>query len=100
MSFPIAFRRRARIDLIDALLWHEDQRAGLGSELDEDFDSTLALIRERPTSFPSVGRGARRALTKRFSYAIYFKQQPDVIYVLAVVHTSRSQSAWKRRLSD
>ena len=32
MSRPLALRRRARLDFLDAILWHDDQRSGLGDE--------------------------------------------------------------------
>ncbi len=53
----------------------------------------------RLKSFPAVGGGARRTLTKQFSYAIYFKQDADIV-VFAILHTSRSPSEWRRRLKD
>ena len=100
MNLPLALRRRARLDLLDAILWHDDQRTGLGDELEAAVDAALETISERPKSFPAVGGGARRALTKQFSYAIYFKQEADAIIVFAILHTSRSSREWKRRLKD
>src|SRR5688572_6968260 len=98
MSRPLALRRRARLDLLDAILWHDDQRPGLGYELDAAVDAAMQEIRERSSSFPSVAPGVRRALTKQFSYAVYFKEEDDAIVVIAILHTSRSPSVWKRRL--
>jgi hypothetical protein len=41
MSVPLALRRRARLDFLDAILWHEDQRAGLGDELEAAVNDAL-----------------------------------------------------------
>lgn len=100
MSRPLALRRRARLDLLDAILWHDDQQRGLGDELDAAVDAAIQQVRERPTSFPSVAPEVRRALTRQFSYAIYFKEEGDAIIVIAILHTSRSPRAWKGRLKD
>jgi plasmid stabilization system protein ParE len=42
--------------------------------------------------------GIRRALTKRFPYAIYFSVEGTVIVVLAVLHAARNPAAWQRRV--
>jgi plasmid stabilization system protein ParE len=39
----------------------------------------------------------RRALLKRFPYAVYFAVDNEIIVVLAVFHTSRDPESWRRR---
>jgi hypothetical protein len=41
--------------------------------------------------------GIRRALTKRFPYAVYFAVDGDVVVVLAVLQVSRDPAEWHRR---
>ncbi len=41
--------------------------------------------------------GIRRALVRRFPYAVYFAIEHDVIIVLAVLHVSRDPTEWQRR---
>ena len=42
--------------------------------------------------------GIRRALTKRFPYAIYFSIEGTVIVVLAVLHAARNPAEWQRQV--
>jgi plasmid stabilization system protein ParE len=97
MKMPLALRMEARADLVDAALWYEKQKAGLSEDLFSNIGAALDAIQERPESFPFVRRDVRRALVKRFPFAIYFRRNDDHILVLAILHTARSPRAWRRR---
>ena len=58
-------------------------------------------IADGPTQFPVIHRDCRRALTDRFSYAVYFRLTGErIIRVLAIRHTSRDLAGIKRRLKQ
>jgi plasmid stabilization system protein ParE len=57
----------------------------------------LRSICERPNMYPSVGRGARRTLIRRFPFGIYYRTEKDGIVVVAVMHGIRSPRRWQRR---
>ena len=92
MSLPILFRPLARLELDEAMDWYEKKKAGLGVELEEAVDQMLARIAETPGRFRPVRGEVRRALLRRFPYAIHFLPQPETIVVLAVFHTRRDPS--------
>ena len=94
---PIALRLEARDDLVEAALWYEEQRVGLSDRFLDAVSAAMQVIAARPNSFPIVHRDVRRALVKRFPYAIYFRVESDHILVFAIVHTSRSSRAWRDR---
>jgi len=71
-GLPIALSIAVHEDLDQAAEWYEEQRRGLSDALLLDVEAALEAIRERPNSFPAVGARTRRALLKRFPYAIYF----------------------------
>lgn len=98
MKLPLALRMDARADLVDAALWYENQKRGLSEDLYASIGQALEAIRERPQSFPVVRKDVRRALVKRFPYAIYFRRKEDYILVLAIIHTARSSRVWRRRI--
>jgi plasmid stabilization system protein ParE len=49
---------------------------------------------------PVVHKEARRALTRRFPYGIFYMLDPATIAVIAVFHTSRDPRQWQARLGD
>ena len=48
---------------------------GLSNKFHERLEESLKAIAERPGSFPLIDKRTRRALVKRFPYAIYFREQ-------------------------
>ncbi len=89
MSLPVVFCPLARMELDEAMGWYEKQKQGLGVELKEAVDQMLARIAETPGRFRPVRGEVRRALLRRFPYAIHFLPEPQAIVVLAVFHTKR-----------
>ena len=97
---PIAIRLREEVvnDLSAAADWYNDQRAGLGDEFVQAAFAAIDELAERPTWFPVVRKHVRRALMKRFPYAIYFKVERSAVTVFVVVHTARARTVWRKRL--
>jgi plasmid stabilization system protein ParE len=96
----IVIRRSAAADIAEAHSWYEAQRAGLGTKFLDEVEWTLERVGTDPSRFPIVFRDARRALVRRFPYAIYFRLAGDRARVLAVVHQSRDPRTWKQRLQE
>lgn len=93
----VIVRRAAQADVRQAALWYESQRAGLGSEFTLHFDALVERIEQSPLQFPEIGRGVRRALLRRFPYAIYFIAAACPV-IIAVLHQHRHPDTWKDRL--
>jgi plasmid stabilization system protein ParE len=82
----------------DALAWYERDRPTLALEFLAELRASFDRIADGPFRYPHLRSGVRRALVKRFPYAVYFTVEDDVILVVAVVHTSRNPAAWQRRI--
>ena len=89
MSLPIIFRPIARLEMDEAMAWYQKQKAGLEAEFKDAVNQTLERIAAAPLSFGPVRGEIRRALLRRFPYAIHFVPEPNTIIVLAVFHTKR-----------
>lgn len=83
---------------MDAARHYEDEASGLG---DDFFDQVYALI-ERLTVHPESGylqtKNVRVARVTRFPYDVFYKVEPDQIFILAVLHQKRRPGLWKNRL--
>jgi plasmid stabilization system protein ParE len=98
MSRKLIIRPRAKVDLADAALWYEQQRAGLGDEFLAAVKARLAGVADRPASFPVKHRSdIRRALVDRFPYGIWFVDATHAVVVLGIFHTSRDYLRLLRR---
>lgn len=87
----------AEAELDEAFNWYEARTAGLGSEFVRAVRAAFALIRRKPDQFPRARGDIRRALVRRFPYAVYYVAETDQISVLAVIHTRRHPRRWQSR---
>ena len=97
MTPRLVLRPQAEAELLDARDWYEDQRRGLGRAFASEVDRALGGILQAPLAYPRVQGEIRRALVRRFPYAIYFRAMPDEIIVLAVIHGRRHPRRWQSR---
>ena len=81
MTPRLVVRLAAEADIADAALWYEERATGLGTEFLRAVDVTLAEIRRMPERFPVIHLQCRRALLRRFPYAVYFVPSADLISV-------------------
>jgi toxin ParE1/3/4 len=52
---------------------------------------------ENPYLYPVVHRDTRRALIRRFPFAIFYRIEPDALVIIAVMHGSRHPKRWRMR---
>jgi len=100
MTRRLVVRSVAEVDATDAALWYEARALGLGAEFLRAVDVALAEIQRMPERFPLVHRGCRRAMLRRFPYAIYFVPSSEAIYVIACMHAGRHPRSWRERMGE
>jgi len=92
----VIVRPSAEADVREAAFWYEAKREGLGAEFVLELDALYDRIAQHPLQFPEIGEGARRAVLRRFPYAVYFVAD-DAPVVLAVLHQHRKPQTWRER---
>jgi plasmid stabilization system protein ParE len=93
----LRFRPEVAVDLRAARRWYEARREGLGDEFILAVDRLLARVDAAPDEFPRVKAETRRALLRRFPYAIFFVIEDDDRVVLAVLHQAVNPKRWPER---
>ena len=94
----LIIRPAAELDIREAVDGYEGERPELGARFLDELQSTLNRLRMMPVQFPSVGKGVRRALLRRFPYAIYFLMPDEArAVIIAVLHQRRAPRLWKGR---
>jgi toxin ParE1/3/4 len=87
----------AEADLTDAYAWYQDRGESLAGDFLVSFESLLEAIERHPESFPEVHNHVRRALIRRFPYAVFYLLNASGPVVLGVFHARRNPAKWKRR---
>ena len=93
----IVVRPAAAADIDEAFLWYEGQRPGLGHEFLAAAQTLIDAVAQYPLRYPVVRRNTRRALLRRFPYAIYFRIYDEAIVVVACMHGRRNPRRWQAR---
>ena len=98
MPANLTLAPEAVTDLADGYWWYEDRRSGLGEEFVTCVEATLESICGAPAMYSVVNADYRRALVRRFPYAIFFEGDQETITVYAIFHVARNPEKWKQRL--
>lgn len=93
----IRFQSDADAELAEAREWYAHQRKDLDAEFMQCIDETLARIARDPSLYPIEYRSLRRAVVRRFPFAIFYEVAIDEIQVVAVFHSRRNPQIWKSR---
>jgi plasmid stabilization system protein ParE len=99
MAVELVLAPEAESDIAEAYDWYEDRRVGLGEEFLSSVDACLEGTRRWPDMYPVVHEHFRRALIRRFPYAVFYEKSESIVTVYAVFHTSRDPEKLRRRLS-
>lgn len=97
MAAKLVVAPEAEHDITEAYVWYESRRVGLGEEFLGSVDACVERIRRQPAVYPRVHEEYRRALIRRFPYAIFFESAETAVTVYAVFHTSQDPEKWRRR---
>jgi hypothetical protein len=92
-----AFHPDAADELEEAGLFYESRMAGLGRSFAAEIERTLFLLTQYPSAGAADDSGCRRVPIARFPYSIVYRQQQDIILVVAVAHQRRRPGYWRRR---
>ena len=88
----------ANQDLDSAYFWYERQKIGLGKKFLTAINLGLQNIQRTPAGYQTVYQDYRRAVLRRFPYAIFYEEQEDQIVIYAVLHSARNPEDWQERL--
>jgi plasmid stabilization system protein ParE len=98
MTLRVVFRRAAKIEFEDAAAWYGEKGLGLADEFIREIEQAIANAAAAPQRHPVVFGDIRRAVARRFPFAVYFRVRSDALVVLAVFHGRRNPAIWQRRV--
>jgi plasmid stabilization system protein ParE len=98
MSYELIVKPQAQEDIRNSILWYEEQRSGLGRSFLVDLEGCFSHIRKNPEIFAEQYKELRRGLLSRFPFGVYYQIADERVFILAVLHTSRSPREWIERI--
>ena len=98
MAADLILAPEAEADLDEAYAWYEGQRIGLGEDFLGRVDACIEAICRLPESHALFHGNYRRALVRKYPYAVFYEFADDRVTVYCVFHSSRDPEKWRRRL--
>lgn len=98
MASKLRITTAAEDDLEMIFQRYEGQRPGLGTKFMERFHACAKRVVESPEMFAKVSGDFRRAMLRKFPYAVFYEFAHDEVTIHGVLHTARDSSAWQSRI--
>ncbi len=95
----LRFHRAARAEARAAAEHYTAIHPGLGLRFYEAIDQLVREIRAQSALYRMFDPPARRHFGHRFPYAIVYVEQPDRVWIVAVMHFKQRPGYWSERLA-
>jgi len=93
----LKFHPKVASEIRASYLWYQSQTEGLGEDLLNELESAYKAIIELPDTWPFFQKGFKRYLLSKFPFSVIYRQNDNIIYVVAVMHNSRKPYYWANR---
>lgn len=77
--------------------WYQRKANGLGEDFISELESAYQAIIEFPRTWPKFQGGFQRFLLARFPFSVIYRNNGNLIYIVAVMHNSRKPDYWLKR---
>ena len=84
-------------DVSEIVVWYENIRFGLSHDFELCLESGIEDIKKFPEAFQKRHEDVKIRFIDCLSYGIHYVIKNDVIYVIAVFHTSLKPTNWSKR---
>lgn len=98
MAVELIIAQEAQRDIEEAYGWFEDRRTGLGEDFLSCVDAAVQNICRMPKLYAKVHEEYRRALVRRFPYAVFYEYTGVKVVIYSIFHTSQDPDKWRVRL--
>ena len=93
----VRFHPDAEAEMLAAAAHYKTQQEGLGERFLAATQDAANRISINPSLYRPAQDDVRRCLVKVFPYGILFRDLPDAIIIIAVMHLHRDPDYWKNR---
>lgn len=91
------FHPEAQTEFFQSIDYYEECEDGLGYDFSIEIYSTIQNILVYPAAWPVLEGDVRRCLINRFPYGVLYSVEPDMVFILAIMHLHRDPDYWKHR---
>lgn len=94
MTYRLILSPGVHADIRSAIYWYGREDVGLSFRFLAATRATFRRMVQYPRAFQILRGSIRRALVRKFPYAVYFQIKGDEVIVQAILHQRRSEIVW------
>ena len=95
---PHTFHPDAGEEYARAVEHYADIAPELGRRFHDEIERLIGEVRRQPERFLRFSPPAQRALARKFPYSVVYLNQPDRVWIVAVMYAKRRPGYWRERL--
>ena len=95
---PHVFHPEAEEEYTQAIQYYAAVTPELGGRFCDEIERLIEEVRRQPDRFFRFSPPARRALARKFPYSVIYLDEPDRVWIVAVMHAKRRPGYWQKRL--
>lgn len=95
----VQFDPEALSDLAGAMDWYTARSASAADSFAQEIERAVVRLQESPLRWPPYLHGTRKALLRRFPFALIYRTRSNEIQIVAVAHLHRRPGYWRHRPS-
>ena len=95
---PHVFHPAAGREYTEAAEYYARIRGELGGRFYDEVEGLILDIRRQPDRFRVFDAPARRHFSDVFTYAVIYLDEPERVWIVAVMHMKRQPGYWRNRL--
>lgn len=95
---PYVFHPRADEEYAQAAEYYAGISPELGRRFYNEIERLILEARRQPDRFFQFSPPAHRVLAHKFPYSVVYLNEPDRIWIVAVMHAKRWPGYWRERL--
>jgi toxin ParE1/3/4 len=88
----------ADAEFAQAVRYYTNIDPELGLRFYNEIERVIMSVCRQPNRFFRFSPPARRALAHKFPYSVVYLDEPDRIWIVAVMHAKRRPGYWRARL--
>jgi len=93
-----AIHPEADEEFAQAVRYYAEIAPDLGARFYREMERLIHAVCAHPERFYQFDPPARRHFSAAFPYAIIYLEQPDLVWIVAVMHMRRCPGYWRKRL--
>ena len=94
----VVFHPEAGKEYLEAIEYHSAISVELGVRFDAEIQRLVKEVSRDPRRFLRFNSKVQRALSPEFPYSVVYLEQPNRVWIVAVMHAKRKPGYWMKRL--